>query len=135
MSNWDDAHQRRFVGGLRRLGYQTEVVAYARDDYYRVEDPAGGDPRVLGVIANESYLSRVPVYLRSLTRLRAALRDADVLVAFSSEHVLLARAATALRRPRPPVRLSFSRHFGGRKNYPPKSVQRWLERIRGLSFR
>jgi succinoglycan biosynthesis protein ExoL len=108
MSNWDDAHQRRFVAGLRRLGYPTEVAAYARDDYYRVEDPAEGDPRVLGVIANEAYLSRVPIYLRSLPQLRAALRDADVVVAFSSEHVLLARAATALRRRRPPIVREFA---------------------------
>lgn len=104
MSNADDARQQKLVGALRRHGYPTTVLAFSRDDYYRAETD---DISILGVLTHESYLSRVPVYLRALPRLRRDLDETDVAIVFSSEHVLLVRAATALRRSRPYVLREF----------------------------
>lgn len=104
MSNADDARQRKLVRALRRHGYPTTVLAFSRDDYYRAQTD---DISILGVLAHESYLSRVPVYLRALPRLRRDLDETDVVIVFSSEQALLARAATALRKSRPYVLREF----------------------------
>lgn len=103
MSNVDDARQLKLVRALRRHGYPATVVAFARDDYYRADAASAADVAVLGVLANESYLTRVPVYLRSVPRLRRYLAEAEVVIVFSSEHALLARMATALRSPSPRI--------------------------------
>jgi succinoglycan biosynthesis protein ExoL len=95
MSNADDARQRKLVGALRRHGYPTTVLAFSRPDYYRAHTD---DITVLGVLAHESYLTRVRVYLGALPRLRRNLGGADVAMVFSSEHVLLVRLATALSK-------------------------------------
>ena len=58
---------------------------------------------MLGVLANESYFSRVPVYLRGLARLRRGVANVDVVIVFSSEHALLVRSATMLQRTPPAV--------------------------------
>ena len=103
MSNADDARQRKLVGAFRRHGFPTTLLAFSRDDYYRANAMSGDDVSILGVLPHESYLTRIPAYVGSLPRLRRSLRSADVVVTFSSEHVLLVRAATVLTRSTPRV--------------------------------
>jgi succinoglycan biosynthesis protein ExoL len=100
MSNADDAHQRKLVRALRRRGYDTKAIGFSRDDYYRT-DPSRDAVTIVGAVAHESYLTRLPVYLHSLGRVRQALVGANIVIAFSSELVLLARAATAATRSSP----------------------------------
>lgn len=74
---------------------------FARTDYYG--DPfSNPDVRVLGTISNESFAGRIPVYLSSLPVLRRLLTQASVVVVFSAELALLARAATLFSRRRRP---------------------------------
>ena len=100
MSNADDARQQKLVRALRRHGYPTTVLAFSRYDYYRANTE---DMSILGVLEHESYLARVPVYLRGLQRLRRGLHGAEVAIVFSSEHALLVRAAMALSRLKPRI--------------------------------
>lgn len=82
----DALHYRR-IKALERAGAQSRILAFERDYYPGKLQP--GEYESLGRLQHRHYSRRYMPYLKAISKVRAAVREADVLFVFGLDLLLL----------------------------------------------
>ena len=91
-SNVDDAHQMKVIKLMAGAGCVVTRCGFVRDSYYRATRGRAG-VRVLGTLRNRSFVSRLPLLLRSIPEVRRLSSRCDALFCFGADMQVLGMAA------------------------------------------